>query len=376
MTTEITAEHNNRPPTAAKLAYWSGVRTVFALEMRRRLRTRGWYIMLAVWFAVVGGVALLAWMTTWGTAEVGPMLFELVIGFVLFFGLLVAPALSANAVNGDRAGGTLAILQVTLLTPGQLLAGKWLAAWVASLGFLVVSSPFIIWALSFGDANPLEALVALVMVAVELGLVCAIGVGVSSVAGRPLFSIVTTYMLVALLSIGTLIGFALSLQLVRDQAMVGYLEYPGLDKPGGVKSTPEDVEPMPEELGEPTCSSELYESTIFHTDRTAWLLAANPYVVVADVVPYDDSPVDPTEFASRGIMEEISRGVRYAQAGAEYTTPCINGVRGPSELPQDVPPQWPLGLAIQGLLAGGLVWAGRHRLVTPVRRLPRGTRIA
>ena len=65
-------------------------------------------------------------------------MFELVVGFVLFFGLLVAPALSANAITGDRAAGTLAILQNTLLTPGQLLWGKWLAAWVASLAFLVV----------------------------------------------------------------------------------------------------------------------------------------------------------------------------------------------------------------------------------------------
>ena len=45
----------------------------------------------------------------------------------LTLALLVAPALAANAISGDRAGGTLAITQVTLLSTWQLMAGKWLA---------------------------------------------------------------------------------------------------------------------------------------------------------------------------------------------------------------------------------------------------------
>ena len=75
-------------------------------------------------------------------------------------------------------------------------------------------------ALALGGVNPLEAFVSLLVLAIELGLVCALGVGISALAGRPLFSIVTTYMMVALLCIGTLIAFGLSMSLVIEEAHI------------------------------------------------------------------------------------------------------------------------------------------------------------
>lgn len=212
----VTEPSSPQPVRTAALPFRSAVRTIFVLEMKQRLRGKGWYWMLGIWFVVIGFIFVL------GTGVIGTMdnqggiLFDLIVGFVLLFGLLVAPGLSANAINGDRAGGTLAILQVTLITPGQLLAGKWLASWVGSLAFLVLSCPFIFWALALGGVNLQEALVSLVMLAVELGVACAIGVGVSSLATRPLFSIVSTYMLVALLAVGTVIVFGLSTLLVME----------------------------------------------------------------------------------------------------------------------------------------------------------------
>lgn len=132
----------SRPPAHRAGSYFAGIRDVVVLELKQRLRSRGWYIMLAIWFALTAVVTFLTWagwnagQSTWVRYEVpadaglavnsgpGSLIFEVVLAFVLLFALLVAPALSANAVNGDRAGGTLAILQVTLLTPGQILWGK------------------------------------------------------------------------------------------------------------------------------------------------------------------------------------------------------------------------------------------------------------
>ena len=82
------------------------------MELQQRLRSRTWYIMLAVWFVLIG-------LVTWGAfasfnvlsaAEaIGPgagrFVFEAVVGFVLFFGLLVAPAVSASTISGSRSGG-------------------------------------------------------------------------------------------------------------------------------------------------------------------------------------------------------------------------------------------------------------------------------
>jgi ABC-type transport system involved in multi-copper enzyme maturation permease subunit len=361
MSTQSTAA----APGPAQLRPLSGIRSVFALEIKQRVRSRGWYILLAVWFVVIGLVAALtAANASASDGPTGPVLYELIVGFVLFFGLLLAPALSANAVNGDRAAGTLAILQVTLLTPGQILAGKWLASWVASLGFLVASLPFLIWGLALGGVRPLSAVVAVVMLAVELGIVCAIGLGVSAIANRPLFSIVVTYMLVALLGLGTLIGFGLSLTLVQGTVKANYPTYQA-DAP-----LTSDPDPGPGY----TCEGPMVDTPVVHTERVAWFLAANPFVIVADAIPHEEADPDPYNYSPTGVMQGISSTVRLAQAGPEYTQPCVNGEVQPAT--PDTFPIWPLGLVVQLALAAVLLAFGRRRLVTPVRRLAAGTRIA
>lgn len=362
--------------SSARLPFRSAVMTVFSLEMRQRLRGRGWYWMLAIWFVVIAFIFVLGTAFLGATGNEGGILFDLVVGFVLLFGLLVAPGLSANAVNGDRAGGTLAILQVTLLTPGQLLLGKWLASWVGSLAFLVLSSPFIFWALALGGVDAAEALVSLVMLAVELGVVCAVGVGVSALANRPLFSIVSTYMLVALLTVGTVIVFGLSTTLVMEERTVrsSYYTYPesSLDSTG-----------IPDEGAEAVCQTQTYTADLPDTQYITWLLAANPFVVVADAVPYtlpaaDIAPVPggmAGSYYTPGVMETVSQGVRSAQAGPDLEITCEESMGGRQPLPQGVP-IWPLGLGLQLLLAGGLLLVGRRRLTMPARRLAQGTRIA
>ncbi|MHA7275495.1 ABC transporter permease [Arthrobacter sp. Hz1] len=359
------------------LTYWGGVKAVFGLEMRQRLRAKAWYIMLVVWFFVIGLVFLLASVTTASAFGTGAILFDLVVGFVLFFGLLVAPGLSANAVNGDRAAGTLAILQITLLTPGQILWGKWFASWVASLAFLLVSTPFIFWALALGGVNPAEAFVSLLMLSIELGLVSAIGIGISALANRPLFSIVTTYMVVALLGIGTLITFGLSYALVEEDNVE--VSYSFVDYPPGTDFSTE----IPASV-EMECVTQTEIQTVHHTERTAWLLAANPFVIVADSVPYSRggdfgqaaTPMSPDASIQPGVMEGISQGVRFLQAGPDYETTCEEAQGFGRDLPEGGFPMWPLGLVLQSALAGTLLWLGRRKLETPVRRLAQGTRIA
>lgn len=352
---------SSRTETAPALGFLSGMRAVFRLEMKQRLRSRGWYVLLAVWFVVIGLVAALTAVNS--TSDDGPpgsVLYELMVGFVLFFGLLLAPALSANAVNGDRAAGTLAIQQVTLLQPGHLLAGKWLAAWTASLAFLLLSVPFLVWALALGGVSAGTAVVSVVMLALELAIVCAIGVGISTLASRPLFSIVVSYMVVALLGLGTLIAFGLSFTLTEGTVRASTPSYaePVFTADGNAEFDPNDF----------TCSGPVLDYPAYHTERTTWILAANPFVIVADAIPFNGNDLQ------RGLMEEISTSVRASQAGPEYTVPCANGEKQ-AALPQ-VLPIWPLGLLLQAALAAVLVFGARRRLSTPAGRLPAGSRIA
>lgn len=361
--------------------YAAGIRDVIVLELKQRLRSRGWYIMLGIWFLLTALVTWLTW-ASWnasqpsrnqgtdfgyvaGSMNPGSMIFEIVLAFVLLFALLVAPALSANAINGDRSGGTLAILQITLLTPGQILWGKFFAAWLAALAFLVTSTPFLIFGVMQGGLTPGHVVVALLMLTVEVGIVCAVGVGISALTARPLFSIVTTYLAVAALVFGTVISFGLGTGLTQGTVMANQPNYPSHSPlvPEGTPARPAY-----------TCSGPLRELRAPRTERVAWLLAMNPYVVVADAIPYPNRS-EGDMFRGAGALEGISQLARQAVAGPEGSYTCANGEPQDSYLSQRTP-MWPLGLGLQLVVAGLLIWLGWRSLLTPAHRLARGTRIA
>src|SRR5690606_7936910 len=196
-------------PTSDWSLSWQGVRTVTQLELRQRVRSTRWKIALVVWFVVVGLITLLTSGAvtmlfddpSLGADGAGGTMFGVVVFFVLFLGLLVAPALPAPAINGDRAAGTLATLQATLLTPAEIVVGKLLAAWLAALAFLAASVPCIVWACA-GGGLPFWSLVSVVLVlAVVLGVVCAVGLGFSALTAKTSGSAVLTYLTVGGLSV-------------------------------------------------------------------------------------------------------------------------------------------------------------------------------
>ena len=353
--------------SSAELGYFSGIGTIFKLEILQRVRSRGWYMILALWFTVIALVVGLTALNVGAQGRgTGQLMFELVVAFVLFFGLLIAPALSSNSITGDRANGTLAILQNTLITPGQLILGKWLAAWVTSVGFLIVTIPLLLWAMTYGDIYFPAVPVLLGMLVLELAIVCGIGVGVSALANRTLFAVLISYLLVAMLGLGTLIAFGLSMELVSVDVKASSQEWSEENMNGdGAIWDPNDY----------TCGTTLYTQTAYATDRNTWLLAANPFVVVADAAP---RPVlkPGQEEDLIGPMAGISDMVRSSQAGIANTIPCLNGIKNLDTVPEKSPPLWPLGIGLQGLLAAGLLVAGRAKLRTPAGRLATGTRIA
>lgn len=381
------------PGTAGR--YLEGVTAVIGMELRQRLRSRGWYIMLGIWFALIWLVTALTWFS-WkaqssynlepalGGTGPGTLIFEAVCAFVLLFGLLVAPAFSANAISGDRSAGTLAIMQVTLLRPGQLLWGKFLASWVVSLAFLVMSVPFLIYGIAQGGLGADYILVALLMLALELGVVCALGIGISALANRPLFSIVVTYLAVAALTFGTLIAFGLGTAVSTGTVEANQTFYKGMEMYTEEEAPDQDTEifppvPLPpditDENDEYACYGPLVPQQVNRTERVAWLLAMNPFVVVADAIPYPMRTAQGQSYGSNGVFETISQGARYAQAGPDATYQCAGGKVTASELEQQVP-LWPLGLGLQLLVAAGILALGWRALRTPAGKLARGTRVA
>jgi ABC-type transport system involved in multi-copper enzyme maturation permease subunit len=323
----------------------SGVRLVAVQEFRLRLRAGRWRWLLGAWFLVLLLFTTLlnrSLATTGSPAdEIGPAMFGGLMLFLLGLALLVAPALSAQSINGDRDRGTLATVQVTLLSPAEIAIGKLVAAWGTALVFLAVSLPMVAWCVAEGGVGGARAIVVLLVVGLLLGVVCAVAEALSAVLRRGTTSAVLSYLVVFALTIGTLITFGLVLSATSESRV---------ETDGG--ST--------------------YETTEVHPERVWWILAPNPFVILADSAPAAPTRRDPrTNEVVRNDFDplnDIGDGVRELRKPPTSTFEIQPEPTGG--------PVWPYGLAFNlGLGVIAVVVAARQ-LRAPTRSLPRGARVA
>jgi ABC-type transport system involved in multi-copper enzyme maturation permease subunit len=358
--------------------------TIVRLELTQRTRSVAWYVLLGVFGFLLFIVTALTFMAFGYIEGPGSAIFSTIVYITLLLVVLVSPTLSGNAINGDRDAATLAPVQVTLATTAEILLGKFLAAWITGLAFVAVSMPFLIAATFAGGIQPGTVAVSLLVLIVEVGVIAAIGVALSGILARPLFSVATTYLVVAALVIGTLIAFALVGYTVRSESVstsrsYDYEAYRGDTFPCLPGETPTDEYPCDDE-NEVVCGPwQTYTYEVPRFDRVWWLLAANPFVILADATPttFDryGNPVD--------LFGQIKTGVRAAQQppDLESTWDDCGAVAPqdyptPEEIVENSVPSWFIGIALQVLLAAGLLWWAWGRTRTPARSLPPGTRIA
>lgn len=339
-------------------AFLRGLWVVAEIELRQRVRGVAWYVLIGLFagllllVTVILAVALAPF--SGGVSTAGSTIYSTVIYFVLLLCSLVVPALSGNSVNGDREAGTLATTQVTLITTPQLVLGKFLAAWLSAIAFLVVSIPFLGFSVLVGGVSADTAIVSVLVLLLELGLFSAAGVGLSGILRRPLFSVVVSYLLVALLSVGTLIGFGLGSIAVQTHATFGDSYRDGI-----------------------TCHVDpSYEHSIPRPDLVWWMLAANPYVVMADA--------SPTHYTSNGNTPDdlfgfIKLGVRSAQLAPQLEpdpTCSRDAYPGARQIIDSTVPSWIVGLLIHLAIAAAALWGAIALTRAPSRRLAAGSRVA
>ncbi len=343
----------------------SGILTVARQEFRLRIRAGRWKLLLVAWAAVLLLFTLLLASAVDRLAERelpyrGTVVYGGLALLVLGLALLVVPALAAQSVNGDRERGTLAVLQVTRLRPVEIVLGKFAAAWGTALVFLGLSLPFVAYAMTLGGV-PLRRVVAVTaVVALLLGTVCALSLWLSSVLSRTTTSGVLAYLVVFALGIGTLIVFGLATALTSETYTETFRNEcpPGTETQGCVPG------------------EQSYESTRVRTDRTWFLLAPNPFVVLADAAPQLPEPEDDADedefFQARGLdpLGQIGSAVREVRRGP------VDGTTVLGDAPEGRSPVWPTGLAFDVLLGVGALALTVRRLRTPTRELPRGQRVA
>ncbi|MGQ0575667.1 MAG: ABC transporter permease [Pseudonocardia sp.] len=360
---------------------WHGVRTVARQEFRLRLRAGRWRWLLGAWFALLGVVtALLVAAADAAFVEarvagdqpvpLGPTVFGFLLLILVWLALLVVPALAAQSVNGDRDRGTLATLQVTLLSPAEIALGKFVAAWGTALVFLATALPWVAWAVALGGVGLARALALLGIVTVLLGVVAAVSLALSTLLRRTTTSGVLAYLAVFALVVGTLVAFGLVSTATTETRRVVYAE-PVWDDPLRAEFDAEGDPIAPDRYEERT-----YDETVLRTERTWWLLAPNPFVVLGDAAPglpvvTDSRTGRPVDVDALDPLGAIREAVRAARAGPDPATGVLL-----TEPVRRGPAVWPWGLAFNLALGGVALAVTVRRLRTPTRAIPRGSRVA
>jgi hypothetical protein len=283
--------------------------------------------------------------------------------FILGVMLVISPALTSQTINGDRERGTLATLQVTRLRPAEIAVGKLLAGWGVGLVALALSIPFAGYAMAQGGITVVRMLAVYGVVALLIGVVCAVSQGLSALLARSITSALLSYLTTAALAVGTLIAFAIAIPLTEERTYVD-AEYGG------------------------------YYTYQTHEERVWWLLAPNPFVILADAAPRVPPKItrdgDIIMIDDYDPLSQISRQVRRLRVGPEYfydgslacdvveVTPENPGGVSRCVEPQRPPelPVWPYGVAFSALLGAGALVVTTLRLRTPTHRLPKGVRVA
>ncbi|MCL2735063.1 MAG: ABC transporter permease [Propionibacteriaceae bacterium] len=408
---------------------WHGVATVVGLETRQRLRSKKWLWGLLGWFVFIGsitGLVIWAVYTSYSSiscvdsvscsiadSNAGPWAFSFITLFVLGMGLVIAPAFTATSINGDRTQGTLATLQATRLSSAEIVAGKLIAACATAAVFLVVALPFVVVSMVLGNISVVQVLVCFLVTLLLVAVVCAIGLGWSSVFTRASASTLMTYLTTLILAVISPIILVASTPFLGEERPVQvwglsqsqWYAYNQLmddywaDDGGGKDVSGAPLPPVDK------CQWNTRTERVVRMDKVWWLLVPNPFVTVADAAPL---PPNYSRDQAQDGLAMIRQAVReVARAPQDEVDECaqlygwnpafrtetdafgVVHVTTNDGTPVNIPPSpvkprpmvaqdpvWPWGLGVNLLIGAGFFWLAVSRLRIPYHTLAKGTRVA
>ncbi|MGH9113062.1 MAG: ABC transporter permease [Acidimicrobiales bacterium] len=246
------------------------VNPVLRRELVERMRGRRSFVVLTIYLGVLAGILYLVYQTNRASssssfgapvatqvASVGRGIFEWLLFFMLLLVLFLVPGQTSGAIAGERERQTLVPLQITLLRPVSLLVGKIGASLAFLLLLIVATVPLLSVSYLIGGVSISQVLSGVAMVAFTGVVVASVTACISAFCRRVQAATVLAYGVVIALTIGTLLLWAAAGLVDRSR--------------GGDGDNPPE-----------------------------WILYANPFVAVADVVGSDNdslgttsSPFDP-----------------------------------------------------------------------------------
>jgi ABC-2 type transport system permease protein len=186
-------------------------------ESLQRMRERRAWILPSLYLVALGAVVAFAYYSS--TDREPPVIQGWEIGVTLFITsayaqlvllLLLAPVFSAGALTIEKEQRTLAGLLTSLLRPSQIWWGKSVASSMFVLLLLVMGLPILSAVFAFGGVGPWEVGIVTLTTIIILASISSISLYWSSAFRRSVHATAVSYVTVVVLTVVTLIIFAVS----------------------------------------------------------------------------------------------------------------------------------------------------------------------
>ena len=192
---------------------------VLARELKQRMRGRYVWLVLTLYLAVLavilrwvyvaastedafdGGIDLLA------SATAGRAIFQWLLFFMLLLVCFIVPGLTAGAISGERERQTMIALQLTLLRPRSIVAGRLLASLAFVVLLIVASLPLVTVPFLVGGVSLPEVLKGLTMVLATAVTLACLTLACSALLRRTQAATVVAYGITLGLVLGTLLVY-------------------------------------------------------------------------------------------------------------------------------------------------------------------------
>ena len=190
---------------------------VFGSSTRRRMRSYRAPLLISLYgaFLLVVSIGALSMMQqkgfTLGNLRIGLETYVYLVAMQFILIVLVAPALTAGLISGEREKQTLDLLLVTRVGAFQIIMGKLFSTLCFLLLMIGSSLPAMVVTLFFGGVAFTDMLIALLFLSLCAFACCAIGIFFSALFKRSVTSTVFAYLAVFVIGVGTLV-FPLLLQ--------------------------------------------------------------------------------------------------------------------------------------------------------------------
>ena len=196
-------------------------------ELRSRMRGPRPFITLTGMLILLSGITYIAYRISMSyydyytgialSAQIGQTLFTMLIFLLLLFILIITPAVTTNAISSEKENLTYEMLMTTPLHPAKILWGKLFSA--LSYVFLLIFAAIPIASLIFVFGGVtirvmVKSIIILITIAITTGI---FGLLMSTLLKRSSRATVVSYVVIAILIIGSILIFGAIGVLINDE---------------------------------------------------------------------------------------------------------------------------------------------------------------